>query len=229
MNSSLSVIIATYNRSEFVADAIRSVLDQRVENLELIVVDDGSSDDTADVVRAFGARVRYVYQENSGPSAARNRGMKLATGDVFGFLDDDDLWAPGRLEIQWPKLFDNPTTDIVLGHTQRLIRRESGSDQFSFVEYRRPVRLYSLGCALFRRTVFDRVGLLDEKMRHAEDDDWFMRASSLRVKMLFQPEVTLYYRFHDSNMSLDKDERMPDLLRLLKNRLDRNRSRKEEV
>jgi GT2 family glycosyltransferase len=109
-----------------------------------------------------------------------------------------------------------------------MIRKNDDSRQSSFVAYRDPVRLYSLSCALYRRSVFDRVGPLDEKMRHAEDDDWFMRARSLRARMLFLPEVTLYYRFHESNMSYDKAEKMPYMLRLVKNRLDRIRSGKEQ-
>lgn len=224
----LSVVIATHNRAAFVGDAINSVLDQQAAVLEIIVVDDGSRDHTADIVRGFGPPVRYVYQENSGPSAARNHGMKLATGEVLGFLDDDDLWAPGKLGLQLPQLLRTPDIDIVLGRTQRMIRRETGRGDSSFVEYREPVRLYSLGCALFRRTAFDRVGFLDEKMRHAEDDDWFMRARSLKVGMLFLPDVSLYYRFHENNMSYDKSAKMPYMLRLVKNRLDRIRRGTEE-
>ena len=223
----LSVIIATRNRADFVADAIDSVLAQPHANLEILVVDDGSVDGTAEVVGKYPSPVRYIYREQAGPSASRNYGIKLATGDFLGFLDDDDVWSPDKLAVQLPPLLHSPDVEIVLGHTQRMIRERGEHSQRKFVSYQAPVRLYSLGCALFRPAVFDRVGMLDERMLHAEDDDWFMRARSLRVRMLFLSEVTLYYRFHESNMSYDKKEKMPYMLRLVKNRLDRIRSGEE--
>jgi glycosyltransferase involved in cell wall biosynthesis len=119
----LSVIIPTHNRAAFVADAINSVLAQQAENLEIIVVDDGSGDNTAEIVKSFGPPVRYVYQANAGPSSARNRGVELAQGEFLGFLDDDDLWSSEKLAIQLPRLLDDPKLEIVLGHTQRMIRK----------------------------------------------------------------------------------------------------------
>jgi glycosyltransferase involved in cell wall biosynthesis len=227
----LSVVISTHNRAALVGDAIRSVLDQPWRELgcalEVVVVDDGSSDHTAKVVQAFGSPIRYLRQDNAGPAAARNHGVRLARGELLGFLDDDDLWAPGRLSLQLPHLLADPGLspglDIVLGHTQRMIRADKSRADSPFVDYRDPVELYSLGCALFRRAAFDRVGPLDEKMRHAEDDDWFMRARALGLRMRFLPEVSLYYRFHDGNLSYARQERQPYLLRLVKNRLDRIR------
>lgn len=219
----LSVIIPTRNRAVLVTDAIESVRVQPYDNLEILVVDDGSVDGTAEVVGRYGPPVRYLHQQHRGPAAARNHGLRLAQGEFLGFLDDDDLWAPGRIALQLPHLLDEPGLDMVLGHTQRMIRERGQSAVSAFIPYRDPVRLYSLGCGLFRRSAFERVGLLDERMHHAEDDDWFMRAQSLQLGMLFLPEVTLYYRFHDGNMSYDKKEKMPDMLRLVKNRLDRIR------
>lgn len=219
----LSVIIPTRNRAAFVADAIDNVRAQPYDNLEILVVDDGSGDATAEVVGRYGPPVRYIGQPHRGPAAARNHGLRLAQGEFLAFLDDDDLWSPGKIALQLPHLLDEPGLDMVLGHTQRMIRERGQSAGSAFIPYRDPVRLYSLGCGLFRRSAFERVGLLDERMRHAEDDDWFMRAQSLHLRVLFLPEVTLYYRFHDGNMSYDKQEKMPDMLRLVKNRLDRIR------
>lgn len=219
----LSVIIPTRNRAALVCDAIESVLAQSHDDLEILVVDDGSEDETAEVVGGFGPPVRRIHQQHRGPAAARNHGLRLARGEFLGFLDDDDLWSAGKLELQMPPLLADAAIDIVLGHTQRMIRDRGRVGENAFVPYRAPVRLYSLGAGLFRRSAFERVGPLDEKMRHAEDDDWFMRAQSLQLRMLFLPAVTLYYRFHDGNMSYDKREKLPDMLRLVKNRLDRIR------
>jgi glycosyltransferase involved in cell wall biosynthesis len=96
----VTAIIATYNRANLVGNAIESILKQTYGNIEVIVVDDGSTDDTQDVVRQFGERVRVIYQNNAGPGAARNRGIAMANGDIIAFLDSDDLWLPLKIERQ---------------------------------------------------------------------------------------------------------------------------------
>lgn len=98
--STISVVIPTYNRAAFVADAVRSVLDQVGVALEVIVVDDGSTDETARVLAAFGDKVHYIVQNNAGASAARNTGIRAATTPLVAFLDSDDLWLPGKLALQ---------------------------------------------------------------------------------------------------------------------------------
>ena len=227
-NMQISIIIPTHNRASLLKEAIQSVLAQHTEGLEVVVVDDGSSDQTASVVRAFGPPVYYVQQAQAGPGAARNLGLRITTGEIVGFLDDDDLWAPDKLNVQLPKLLDKPGPDLVLGFTQRMIWKNDSSGGGQFVDYREPVKLYSLGCALFHRRVFERVGLFDEKMRFAEDDDWFMRAKSMDLALLFLPQVSQYYRFHENNMTHDKKARLTDMLRLVKNRLDRQRNEQNE-
>ncbi len=220
----ISVIIPTCDRPHFIGDAIDSVLRQGAGRLEVIVVDASEAGETACVVRRFGPPVRYLRHERRGPAAARNRGMEVAAGELLAFLDDDDLWSPEALALQRSALFEQPEIGIVLGHTQRMVLRETAPGKPEFLDYRAPVRLYSLGCGLFRRKVFNRVGRLDEKMQHAEDDDWFMRARALDIPIHFLPQVTLYYRFHGTNMSIDKKAKRPDMLRLVKNRLDRMRA-----
>lgn len=98
--ATVSVVIPTYNRAHCIADTVRSVLSQTVRPHEVIVVDDGSTDDTAGALRPFGANVRYLPKTNGGVSSARNAGMRAATGDVIAFLDADDVWLPQKLEIQ---------------------------------------------------------------------------------------------------------------------------------
>lgn len=228
MSSLLSVVIPSHNRASLLTEAIQSILCQQSGPMEIIVVDDGSSDQTGETVESFGPPVRLIQQAHAGPAAARNRGLKHACGEYIGFLDDDDLWAPDKLQLQLPRLLGEPDADIVLGHTQRMIWRDEAAGGARFLDYRKPVKLYSLGSALFRRVVFDRVGLFDENMRHSEDDDWFMRAKSLDISMIFLPQVSQYYRFHSNNMTHNKQEKIPDTLRLLKNRLDRIRGRSGE-
>jgi glycosyltransferase involved in cell wall biosynthesis len=96
----VTAVIATYNRANLVSRAIRSILDQTYKNVEIIVVDDGSTDDTQRVLRQFVDQVRVIHQENAGPSAARNRGIAAAKGEIVAFLDSDDLWLPKKIERQ---------------------------------------------------------------------------------------------------------------------------------
>ena len=101
MNDTLvSVIIPTYNRAKTVRNAIDSVLQQTYKNIEIIVIDDGSSDNTAQVLESYRNKVQIIQQENAGPSVARNRGIEIANGDIFCFLDSDDLWLPTKIERQ---------------------------------------------------------------------------------------------------------------------------------
>jgi len=114
----LSAIVPTYNAAGFLAEAIESIRWQTYQPVEIIVVDDGSTDDTAEVVRGLGGEIRYVEQANAGPAAARNRGLELAQGELIAFLDADDRWPRDKLEIQVPRLLGNPELDLVLGRIQ---------------------------------------------------------------------------------------------------------------
>ncbi|MGE5294771.1 MAG: glycosyltransferase family 2 protein [Solirubrobacterales bacterium] len=122
----VSVIIPTYNRATYVPRAIDSVLSQKYRDLEIIVVDDGSKDNTREVVAAYGAPVRYIFQENQGPGAARNQGIRVAAGAYLAFLDSDDVWMPTFLEKTVSALDEHPevgvaTTGIYLGYKDRKV------------------------------------------------------------------------------------------------------------
>lgn len=96
----ISVVIPTYNRAHYVCEAIDSVLAQTYKNIEIIAVDDGSTDNTKDIIQQYSSRIKYIYQNNAGPSAARNNGIKQSNGDLIAFLDSDDIWLAEKLERQ---------------------------------------------------------------------------------------------------------------------------------
>lgn len=217
----ISVIIPTRNRGAFLQEAIGSVLAQTVPPREVIVVDDGSTGETAAWSGDSRRGVRCLRQEAAGPAAARNLGLREATGDFIAFLDDDDLWPPEKTAMQLHHLLNRPELGMVLGHTQRMVRRPAPGGGMNFEPYRAPVRLFSLGCGLYRRGVFDTVGSFNERMRFAEDDDWFMRCREQDIATVFLDEVTQYYRFHDGNMTRDGETKRRYLLHLVKNRRDR--------
>ncbi len=224
-NARISVIIPTRDRGSFLNEAIASVLAQTTPVWEIIVVDDGSTDGTAELLREPPSPVRYLRQSPAGPAAARNRGIEAVSGEFIGFLDDDDLWPPEKTGQQLPHLLADPEVAMVLGHTQRMVLGESAQGKQCFKPYRKPVRLFSLGCGLYRRSLFDTVGRFNEQMRFAEDDDWFMRCKEQGAKTVFLPELGQYYRFHDGNMTQDRQAKQLGLLRLVKNRLDRGKAR----
>src|SRR5262245_15990846 len=114
----VSVVIPVHNAEPFLASTLESVVRQGHDALEIIVVDDGSTDGSAEIAKRSPAGVRYVCQPNMGPPAARNAGLRLATGDVITFLDADDLWTDGRLALQLRLLAQHPTVDIVAGRFQ---------------------------------------------------------------------------------------------------------------
>ncbi len=115
VQKTVSVIIPVYNGEQFVADAIRSVLEQSAAAAECIVVDDGSVDSTRAVVASFGSAVRYEHQQNAGVSRARNRGVELAQGELVAFLDHDDVWLPQKLESQLDEIGRSGATMVLCG------------------------------------------------------------------------------------------------------------------
>src|SRR4030042_587586 len=109
----VSVIITTYNRVHFVCEAIDSVLNQTFKDFEIIVVDDGSTDNTKEALKRYSKNIFYIYQSNKGRSQARNTGLKVAKGDYIAFLDDDDIWVPHKLEKQVAFMDSNPNIGLV--------------------------------------------------------------------------------------------------------------------
>ena len=215
MASVVSVVIPVFNGEAFLREAVQSVLDQKYSPLEIIIVDDGSTDDTERVARSLPENVRYLHQSNQGPAAARNRGIEHAQGSLIAFADADDLWPEGKLDVQLPYLMRDPAIEIVMGRIQQV--RLSGE------EFADPAFSVNLGSAVIRKSVFERVGLFDETMRYSEDVDWFMRAREGGAAIMTINEVTLLYRQHEQNMTRGKSTSELNVLKALKRSLDRRR------
>jgi hypothetical protein len=220
----ISVIIPVYNGARFLAQAVDSVLAQQYPCVEIIVVDDGSTDDVAAAVAALPVDVRLFRQDNAGPAAARNRGIRDASGDYIAFLDVDDLWPQNNLGVLADALLRDPQLQVVGGHAQMMILDEA-SGRFEYRGNPRESFPYYIGAALYRRDVFRRVGLFDAHMRMAEDTDWYQRLheSGLRSEKLGQ--VTLLVRRHGANMTAGKSKEELNLTALaaFKKALDRSR------
>ena len=225
MGPLVSVVIPVFNSERFLREAVQSVLDQKYSPVEIIIVDDGSTDGTATVARSLGETVRYLHQTNQGPAAARNRGIEHAQGSLIAFADADDLWPSKKLELQLPYLINDPAIEIVMGRIQqvRLLKTVNGQTQAE--EFDEPAFSVNLGSAVIRESVFERVGLFDETMRYSEDVDWFMRAREAGAAIVTIDAVTLLYRQHEDNMTRGKSTTELNVLKALKRSLDRRRAR----
>ncbi len=198
MTPLVSVVIPTYNADAFLGEALESLLSQGDHPLEVIVMDDGSTDRTPELVAGFAnAAIRYARQENRGAAAAINAGVRLVSGELVSFLNADDVWTPGRLALQLALLAEHPEAEIILGH-QRRMWQPAGQQEYRFTE---PELALSLQSCLFRRGVLDRIGSFDEELRYSFDWDWFFRAREQGVPFFTHPEVTNHYRRHAGNLS----------------------------
>lgn len=213
----VSVIIPSFNNGHFLGRAIQSVLKQTHSEYELIVVDDGSVDDTAGVVSRYAAdaRVRYLHQENRGPSAARNSGIRAALGEVIAFLDADDWWLPIKLERQLEIMRRHPDIGVVYSdyrlsgasdstHEKSHTRKPAGKQLYEELLYRNIIA-GSASSVMIRTSCFRTVGYFDERMPGSEDlDMWRRLARCFRFIRLEEVHVVIERRSDSLQMDLDK-------------------------
>ncbi|KAA0222599.1 glycosyltransferase [candidate division KSB1 bacterium] len=195
-----SIIIPTYNRAAFLREAIASVLAQSARDFELLIVDDGSTDDTAKMCAAFGGQIHYISQAHRGVSAARNHGIRLARGRLITFLDSDDLWTPHKLaqQLAWMQQHSGMllcyTNEIWIRHgrrvNQKLIHRKYGGWIYP---YCLPRCIISPSSVLMRRELFEEIGVFDENLPVCEDYDLWLRVAA-RVEVGFIDEPLIIKR-----------------------------------
>ena len=224
MKMTVSAIIPVFNGARFLTDALASIRAQDVLPDEIIVVDDGSSDGSAELARGLGTEIQVLaHPANLGLSSARNTGVEAAQGELISFLDVDDLWLPGKTNIQLDLMNRDSDVDVVIGRTQklRLVREVDGQREFE--RWSEPEPALSLGASLIRRRAFDLIGKFDTSLAFTLDWDWFMRGREQGVVIRMHSDVVQFYRRHGSNMSEDVDEGNKDTLRMLKMSLARRR------
>jgi glycosyltransferase involved in cell wall biosynthesis len=225
----ITAIVPAYNAARFLPSAIHSLRCQKYEPMEIIVIDDGSTDDTASVIQGLGEDIRCVRQANAGPAAARNHGLRLARGEFVAFLDADDQWPHEKLSIQLARLLAQPELDAVLGRIQYVALDGSELPGVRFQGQDKTVADVHLGSGLFRRRAFETVGFFDESLRYCEDVDWFFRAREQQLSMLILRATTLYYQIHKRNMTQDRRAADSFLAPVFKKSLDRRRLKDGQV
>lgn len=221
----VSIIIPVFNRVDYLGQALTNVQQQTHPSVEIVVVDDGSTEDVAATVANFPA-VQYVSQTNQGPSAARNHGISLSHGEYLAFLDSDDLWRPEKIERQVGHLLAHLEIDIVYTRAENFV--EPGHE--------RPPHLKaadigtSIPCImtmLLRRSFFDSVGGFARELTHGEDTDWIMRARDAGVREHTIDEVFLDRRIHDSNLSSNVMQSRQNAFQILRDSIRRKREQQQ--
>ena len=216
MPQTVSVVIPTYNYGRFVSEAICSVVDQTYPATEIIVVDDGSTDDTSEVVSKFSHPVKYIHQENAGVSAARNRGAAETTSEYIAFLDADDTFERTNLEKQLGRFARDNRLGLVHcgmrefdGNTGKTIRLHlegvEGDVADNLLLWEGPVIVGPGGTVMISREAFNAVGGFDTKMKVGEDWDFCYRVARL-FKVGFVAEALVNYRRHEGSAHRNVEE-----------------------
>ena len=214
----ISTIIPLFNCEKYVGAAIESILAQNYQPMQIIVVDDGSTDGSAAVARSF-PQVEYHFQENAGVASALNKGLAEAKGEFIAFLDSDDLWMEGKLKLELDAFARDPDLDMVMGNVEQF--RETGPDT-------PPVSLgifdgYLKITVLVRRSSLFRVGLFDPQWKTGDFIDWYIRATELPLKTAMLPDVVARRRIHDTNMGIREREARSEYPRIMRMALERRR------
>lgn len=197
----VSVVIPTHNYGKFIAATLDSVRAQSYRSIETIVVDDGSTDRTADVVRAY-PEVRYFYQSNQGVSVARNRAIADAQGDFIAFLDADDIWKPEKLSIQIAYMLDHPDVGITTTKIENFIEPGTQLPSWFKPETKMEEREWPIPSTLVvRKTVFSQIGVFSPDYRASEDLEWLCRARDAQIPIIALSETLILRRLHGANLS----------------------------
>ncbi|MGZ3853115.1 MAG: glycosyltransferase family 2 protein [Flavisolibacter sp.] len=228
----ISVIIPTFNRRTFIVEAVESVLAQEIDDLEIIVIDDGSTDGTNNALKPYLKAIRYIYQNNRGVSAARNRGIRESRGELLAFLDSDDLWSPEKLKAQIDKarsedvlcfegvewFVDQEEDQVFLNQCESVMwpRCDTSGYVIDPILDVAEGRYLHLGTLLCSKSTFLEVGFFDEGLCFGEDEDWFSRAS-LKKRFHYISKPLLKRRFHVNQTGSEREECLRSLITVFSN------------
>jgi glycosyltransferase involved in cell wall biosynthesis len=230
MRPTITCVIPAYNAERYIKRSLRSVIEQSLPPSEVIVIDDGSTDATPDILAGYGGRIRVLRQANAGPAAARNRGIEIAAGELICFQDADDEWHREKLAKQVGLLASNPRTDVCITHLRNIWAEHLDADRHALADhaFANDPPGYVFQTSLMRSDVFARAGMLDEQLRRAEDIEWFARARDAGVVLEIVPEVLVYRYLHGQNISdageKTASDRYDQLLDIVAARLKRRAS-----
>jgi glycosyltransferase involved in cell wall biosynthesis len=227
IESSISVIIPVYNSAQYLTEALLSIQAQSVAASEIILVDDGSTDDCAALIKNAFPAVKYYYQDNAGTGAARNRGVETATGNFLAFLDADDFWLENKLALQMAAFRDFPDTDAVFGQVKQFYSPEL--DETTRNKICCPDEImpgYLPTTMLIKSDAFSRIGLFETNWQVGEGINWILRSRELGIKTIMLSELIYMRRIHKTNKGTTHRQFANERVRILKAHLDAERKRK---
>lgn len=228
----VSCIIPVYNGERYVREAIESVLNQTYSNMEIVVVDDGSTDQTAAAVKEFGSEIKYFYQPNAGPGPARNFGIQVSSGEWLAFLDADDLWLPDKIKLQAERLLSSSRLDLCFSLMRnfwdpKLSKYEKKFKQEGLVKLCPP---FSLCTLLAPKSSFERIGKFDYRFFLGEEVDLFLRMREYGLRYEIVEKVLVRRRLHGANMTWNLGAiKRASLLRVAKKSLAKHKRKGIEV
>lgn len=220
----VSVIIPAYNHARFICETVQSVLRQTFTDYEIIVVNDGSPDNTREMLKPLveSGHIKYIEQSNAGQADARNRGLKEARGEFIAFLDDDDLWPSDKLEWQVMKLRQNPHACLIAGFArvfkdadQEICILNQGYLEITIARLCESNPLLSPGQALIRRCALAAVGGFRQEIWGADDWDLYFRLAH-HGSQIIQDRLALHYRVHENNASHNTSKMITNCLTVIK-------------
>lgn len=224
-NPLVSVAIPVRNGERFIRQALDSVLAQSYRPVEVIVVDDGSMDTTAEIVKQYGTAVQYLYQDHQGLPAGRNRGIAASKGDFLAFLAHDDLFTPDKLEIQVGYLIAHPDIQYTVSHIKFFLEAGCAIPAGFRPELLEGDHIGRIPEAMVaRKSLFTTIGPFHTHLKIADDVDWFARCKDQNVPMAVLPQVLLHKRVHGTNLSSNAMANNRELLTLLRDSIRRQKA-----
>jgi len=225
LNNRVSVIMTVHNGAKYIEESINSILSQTHKVDEVIIVNDGSTDGTSDILAQFENDILVLHQNKSGIAVSWNKGVKQSTGNFISFLDADDYWPSFKIERQMKTLLLKTSSTVSFGYVKQFYSPELSKEERALKRCPdKPEPGFSSGTMLIRKKDFMNVGLFNPKWSKGIFSDWFLRAKDLGMPMHMDESVFLYRRIHLDNHGILKREKYNDYVRMLKESLDRRRS-----
>jgi glycosyltransferase involved in cell wall biosynthesis len=225
VSTGVSVVIPVFNGALYLGAAIESVLAQTRAADAIIVVDDGSTDESAAVASQFGAKVQYLRRLHEGAAAARNAGQAAVQSPLLAFLDADDLWLPQKLERQLPLIANAKEPNIIFGHTERFVSPDLSEEERMLLRWDPgPVAGPCCSSMLMQNSAFASLGGFNPSLQVGEFLEWFARARKAEFQCVTIPEVVFRRRLHKNNMGRSHNNSRANFARTMKAVLDIKRA-----